>query len=275
MKSPFPGMDPYLERHWGDVHPRLIYLACNEVNRQLGRDLRARMGERLVVEQNFDPVRSIHPDVRVFEHGVGDRAVSPVNPGVALAEPLVIRAGPIASEPARQSFIEIVDVTSGGRLITVVEFLSPANKLSRDGKQQYRQKQQEVLAADINMVEIDLTRAGARELLFPSARLPAEYQTTYLACVRRGLGGAQFEVYRLPLRERLPAIRIPLRPTDPDAVLDIQRLVDTAYNEGRYDDIDYTRPPTPPLEPDDAAWAAEQVRRRREGEAPSEPPHTQ
>jgi hypothetical protein len=20
MKSPFPGMDPYLERHWGDVH---------------------------------------------------------------------------------------------------------------------------------------------------------------------------------------------------------------------------------------------------------------
>ena len=20
MKSPFPGMDPYLEEHWGDVH---------------------------------------------------------------------------------------------------------------------------------------------------------------------------------------------------------------------------------------------------------------
>jgi len=20
MKSPFPGMDPYLQRHWGDIH---------------------------------------------------------------------------------------------------------------------------------------------------------------------------------------------------------------------------------------------------------------
>ena len=24
MPSPFPGMDPYLEAHWGDVHTRLI-----------------------------------------------------------------------------------------------------------------------------------------------------------------------------------------------------------------------------------------------------------
>jgi hypothetical protein len=24
MKSPFPGMDPWLERSWGDVHSRLI-----------------------------------------------------------------------------------------------------------------------------------------------------------------------------------------------------------------------------------------------------------
>ena len=28
MKSPFPGMDPFLERHWEDVHTRLIgYIA--------------------------------------------------------------------------------------------------------------------------------------------------------------------------------------------------------------------------------------------------------
>src|SRR2546423_7786011 len=90
MQSPFPGMDPYLERHWSDVHARLIYLACNEINRQLGGDLRARMGERVVVEQDFDPIRSIYPDVRVFEHGVGQRAVAAAARDVALAEPLVI-----------------------------------------------------------------------------------------------------------------------------------------------------------------------------------------
>jgi hypothetical protein len=27
MKSPFPGMDPYLERNWGDVHSSIIYIA--------------------------------------------------------------------------------------------------------------------------------------------------------------------------------------------------------------------------------------------------------
>jgi hypothetical protein len=63
-------------------------------------------------------------------------------------------------------------------------------------------------------------------------------------------------VYRIPLRERLPAIRIPLRPADPDAVLDIQTLVDQAYQDGRYDDIDYSEPFRPPLDPEDAAWAA-------------------
>jgi len=24
MPSPFPGMDPYLEAHWGDIHTRLM-----------------------------------------------------------------------------------------------------------------------------------------------------------------------------------------------------------------------------------------------------------
>lgn len=58
-----------------------------------------------------------------------------------------------------------------------------------------------------------------------------------------------------PLRERLPAIRIPLRPTDPDVPLDLQALIDRCYENGRYDDLDYTREPDPPLDPPDAEWA--------------------
>jgi hypothetical protein len=257
MRSPFPGMDPFLESHWSDVHARLIYLACNAINRQLGGDLRARMGERVVVEQDFDPLRSIYPDVRVFEHGVGPRALAAAAGDVAVAEPLVISAN---SEPARETFIEIIDVSSGGRLITVVEFLSPANKLTKDGKRKYRQKQQEVMAAGINMVEIDLTRAGERELLYPVAQLPEYYRTAYLTCVRRGMGADQYEVYRMSLRERLPGIRVPLREADPDAAMDIQRLVDQAYEEGRYDDIDYRVAPTPALDTEDEGWANELLR---------------
>jgi hypothetical protein len=261
MPSPFPGMDPYLERHWGDVHPRLIHDGCNAINRQLGKDLRARMGERLVVERDFDPIRSIYPDVRVFAHDrarQGKKIAAVVTATVAVAEPLVIS---MPSEELREAFIEIVDVSSGGRLVTVIEFLSPANKLTHDGRAKYKQKQREVLQADINMVEIDLTRAGERELLCPAAQLPPDYMTAYLACVRRGFGFDRFEIYRLPLHERLSAIRVPLRAQDDDVALDIQNLVDLAYDEGRYDDIDYAQPPLPPLSQEDAIWAKQVVAR--------------
>ena len=59
------------------------------------------------------------------------------------------------------------------------------------------------------------------------------------------------------LQRRLPRIGIPLRPPDPDLVLDVQALCDRCYDNGGYEDfMDYRRAPTPPLELSDAEWAA-------------------
>ena len=66
MPSPFPGMDPYLERHWGDVHTRLITYASDQLQRILPRDLRARVEERVVVAGSGQ-VRPIFRDVRMVE----------------------------------------------------------------------------------------------------------------------------------------------------------------------------------------------------------------
>lgn len=89
-------------------------------------------------------------------------------------------------------------------------------------------------------------------------------RTTYLACAYRawvpdqtGAEG-QFELYGLPLRQRLPGIRIPLRPTDADAALDLQSLVDGAGGYART--IDYAQPCEPPLIGPDANWADELLR---------------
>jgi hypothetical protein len=140
-------------------------------------------------------------------------------------------------------------------VITVIEFLSPTNKMPGDGQVKYQRKQQECRDADINLAAIDLT-SGEREFLYPLANLPESYQkSAYLACVYRGFKVQHCEFYLMPLRERLPAIRIPLRPTDNDVVLDIQPLVEQAYHDGRYDDIDDSRPFRPPLNPDDTIWA--------------------
>src|SRR5438270_9882596 len=120
MNSPFPGMDPYLEAHWRDVHARLIVYISDQIQPQLGGALRARVEERLVVESPLDESREIYPDVRVFSSKPSDRAGAAA--GGAVLEPLIV---PCSDEEAIETFIEIIDRTSGDKLITVIELISP------------------------------------------------------------------------------------------------------------------------------------------------------
>lgn len=258
--SPFPGMDPYLERFWRDVHHGLITYARDQLQPRLPADLRARVQERVFVETEDREGRGVYPDVHVVEHG--RKAATPLPPaadaGVAVAEPLVVR---VSVEPATQGYIEIIDSGTGGRVVTVIEFLSPSNKAPGPGQELYLQKQSEALAADTNLVEIDLTRVGRRQLALAPDRIPPSHRTTYQVCVHRGSDRLAFEVYRVPLRERLPMIRVPLRDADPDLPLDLQVLIDQCYANGRYgEDLDYSAQPHPPLDPADAAWADELLR---------------
>ena len=67
MPSPFPGMDPYLEAHWGDIHQRLVIYASDELQSHLPSDLRARVEERVFVHYEEELLRVIVPDVRIRE----------------------------------------------------------------------------------------------------------------------------------------------------------------------------------------------------------------
>ena len=51
MASPFPGMDPYLEAHWRDVHARLIIYACDALQSVLPGLLRARVEQHVMTVQ--------------------------------------------------------------------------------------------------------------------------------------------------------------------------------------------------------------------------------
>lgn len=257
MKSPFPGMDPYLEQHWGDVHHRLVTYACDQVQPQLPAQLRARMEERVFVESDEPEYRAFYPDIHVVERGRASQPAAAPEGNVALEEPLVVH---IDEEPLSQGYIEIIDAGSGNRVVTVIEFLSPANKVRGEGRDLYLQKQRETRAAGVSLVEVDLTRSGRRVTLLPPERTPASHRTTYQVCVLRGRTPHKVEVYRAPLDRRLPTIRVPLRETDADVPLDLQALVDQCYRNGRYDDLDYRSPPVPPLEAPDAAWADEMLR---------------
>src|SRR5688572_24900665 len=130
-KNPFPGMNPFLERHWGDVHARLILYSSDQLNRQLHDPLRARVEERLVVENTeTEKDRPIKPDVRIYEaphlpeeNGGGVAVLAP--PAVTI-EPDVVELA--EAEPETTTFLKIIDSSTGGTVVTVIEFLSPANK---------------------------------------------------------------------------------------------------------------------------------------------------
>ncbi len=253
MKSPFPGMDPYLEWHWGDVHTRLTTYASDQLAGQLPSDLRVRVEEYVAVdEENGDSIAFV-PDVRVEERRVGGESDTAGTPstGVAVAEPLVIQ---LHIEPPTLRYLRIVDVRSGNRLVTAIEFLSLANKKGKKGRTAYRKKQRKLIAGGANLVEIDLLRAGSYVLRAPQDFVPLEYQRPYRVCVYRA-SRDHAEVYRVSLREPLPTIRIPLRKRDADVHLNLQDLIAKSYENGRYDDVDYKGEPIPPLDSDDARWA--------------------
>src|SRR5437899_1402709 len=183
MASPFPGMDPYLEQFWGDVHQSLITYARDQLQGVLPGDLRARVQERVFVEVPNGRERNMYPDVRVVERGrARSRAPAATAGGVAVAEPLRIR---LPDEPVTQGYIEIIDLATGRRVVTVIEVLSPSNKAAGPGRELYEQKQRECKEGAVHLVEIDLLRAGPWVLSDPQHLVPVSYRATYRVCVFR------------------------------------------------------------------------------------------
>jgi hypothetical protein len=247
-------MDPYLERHWGDVHSSLIIYARDQLRPKLPNELRARVEERVFVESDAEPTHSIYTDVRVVEHerrDAGGGAVAVAVETEVAAEPVVVE---VRDEPVTQTYIDIIDATSGGRIVTTIEFLGPFNKVPGKGRDLYLERQEELKSGRVNSVEIDLLRSGRRTFAIPDASLPPTHREAHAAYVRRAHRPARYELYAFPLRQRLPSIRIPLRPTDADVLLNLQPLIDQCYENGGYDTIDYSADPDPPLAPDDARW---------------------
>ena len=131
VKSPFPGMDPFLEPHWLDVHSSLVVGTRDELNQRLPEDLVARSEERVAVESE-DADRRIGPDVRDFSPSKAD----PEEPdgGIALDAPFKLV---LQDDPIIERFIRILD--EAGQIVTVLEYISPTNKRP-PGLDAYRQK---------------------------------------------------------------------------------------------------------------------------------------
>lgn len=259
MDSPFPGMDPYLEQHWRSVHHRLITYAGDQLQAQLPQRYRVEVEERVFVVGDGDSRRVVVPDVSVVERPETAQPHRRATDGKAIAEPVVIE---LSDEPVTESYLEIIDTASGNQVVAALEFLSPTNKMAGDGNDLYVKKQREYRAGGVSQVEVDLTRTGDRNLVFPMTRIPRHHRALYLACVRRSWQPTRIEAYPLTLQQPLPSIGVPLQEHGGDVSLDLQSLVELCYRNGRYDDLDYRQEPVPSLPAEDAAWADRRLRER-------------
>ncbi len=252
LSSPFPGMDPYLEDRWPEVHASLIVYARNQINQRLPNDLQANIEENLAVYAEDQGGRTLRPEVNISEDAeLATSSVAVSN--VAVAEPMVVRRNP---HPNRH-----VEITSSdGRIITAIEFISPWNKVGARSREQYTSKQIDYIAAGVNLVEIDLVRQGSYVLAAQLSEIPEASQKPYMICIYRDMKPNQFEIFQAPLQERLPNIPIPLRPGDRDVVLELQPLIDACYRDGRYYRIDYRLEPKGKFDEQDSAWIANRLR---------------
>jgi hypothetical protein len=259
-RSPFPGMDPWLESDWSGVHHVLINDLADQLAAALPGDLYVEVEEDLYVVGDLAPrSTTFRPDVAVFYGRDGTRPSLATDVNVAVVEPIHIV---LSAEPVTQGHIEIRTLAADHPLVTAIEVFSPTNKRDRRARVEYRRKRQRYYDAGATVVEIDLLRGGRPLIGVPLEYIPEGDRQAYACGVRCGglSGDIELDYYPLPLRQRLPAIRVPLRPRDAAVTIDLQPPVDRAYARGRYGTrLDYTRPPSPRLSAEDAAWAAERI----------------
>jgi len=248
-KNPFPGMNPYFEREWPDVRTQLIAEIRNSLGPILPPGLVARSEESIAVDEIGGDLKGIRADVAVVERESWRYGTPPVwSPGDHVGPDGMVSAVPeiIAVEDETDRWVEIR--TPAGKVITIIEVISPGNREGR-GWGRYKKKQQACLLSNTSLVEIDLIRSGEPVISVPEERLTKREGTHYFACVYRGGDSWQRELYPCPLRQRLPAISIPLQPEDKDVVIDLQPFIDRAYELGGYWQGDYREDPSPPLLP--------------------------
>jgi hypothetical protein len=262
MPSPFPGMDPYLENPglWPDVHHALI----SEIRALLAAQLRpkyfVRIEERAYItteEEEWSKPQQRVPDIEIMARPGWEAArCSEEGEASSLEMPGPVVATTWFEEEIHEAFLKIIDRQSRA-VVTVIELLSPANKMPNSpGRESFETKRREVMNSSSHWVEIDLLR-GRRMVSVPKKVGPHQY----LVHVSRRSLRPRGELWGIRLHQRLPVIPIPLKHGDPDASLDLQAALDAAYDRACYDmELDYRKPPKPPLDEKLTTWADQLLR---------------
>jgi len=265
MPSPFPGMDPYVERGdiWPELHNRLMVYVCDALQPMLPAHYVARLELRIYTERGLglDLSAPRVPDlevVRTPSRGGGAAVLSRDTAADEQTDGFWIPSPPVERREVAIGIRSMPDA----ELVTAVELLSPANKEAGAGRQKYVDKQTDVLEAGRNLVEIDLLRSGLHTVAVREEAITHLPSYDYLLCVYRSARPLGFWVKPWTIRARLPVLPIPLSAGDSELRIELQPLFDLAYDRAAIPKlVNYQEEPEPRLAPKDAAWADNLLRK--------------
>jgi len=212
-------MDPYLEEEglWPNFHHELVMCLYQKLVPQLVDRYRAR-----VTQRHYATEQALFTSIIREEH--------------------------------HEDYIEIRQRTDG-RLITLLEVVSPANKLTQQGRSAYLDRRREAKAGNANLVEIDLVMQGQPTLDYSRDGLP---DWDHAVTVTRSTQPDRYEIYTATLQKRLPRFRLPLAADDRDTVIDLYEIFTRCYEQGNFaTKIDYGRDPLTRLSDEDRRWLHE------------------
>ena len=247
MSSPFPGMDPYLEYPslWPDVHNSLITAIRDALTPLVAPRYYIGLERRTFLLKPDDIVFVGRPDIAVVAH---HPVLQPVT--VPLAEIGVVEVDLPMTDEVSENFLEVHEVSTG-RLVTILELLSPVNKLHNEGREQYLQKRSQVILSRTNLVEVDLLRAGE-----PMPMIGEPIPSHYRIMVSRSWQRPKAQLYPFNLQHPIPLFPLPLLRHDEEPEVDLNTILHALYDRARFDlRLDYSRPPVPPLSDEEWAWA--------------------
>lgn len=251
-------MDPWLEHPalWPDVHNSLIAAIRDALTPLVVPRYYIALERRCYLLKPDDLVLVGVPDVALAARSgrmpAADRQRERETDPISVLDVEV----PMGDEVG-ENFLEIHEVTTR-KLVTVLELLSPVNKLHLKGREDYTRKRDDIFRSQTSLVEIDLLRDGE-----PMPLVTKAARTDYRVLVSRGHHRPRATLYSFGLRSPMPSIPVPLSAGEPEPQLELGQVFHQLYTRARFDlRLDYAQDPVPSLGAEDQVWAKARIAER-------------
>jgi Protein of unknown function (DUF4058) len=232
MRSPFPGMDPYLEQpvFWSEFHSRLIVAIADAIVPSLLPRYYVGVETRTYCDDGGGELLIGIPDAVILSAKGQGKDSPQFEPDVSATVAVQVRPQEVTlpvSSTAKVRYLEVRE-TGTDAVITVIEVLSPKNKRKGDGRAAYEAKRQKILDSASHLVEIDLLRADR-----PMA-MQGAVGTDYRILVSRSERRPKAELYGFTMQEAIPNFPLPLKSPEEVVMVMLQSIVQGVYDRGGY-----------------------------------------